>query len=128
MSIGNNIRNRRKELNLTQYDLAQRVHKSAQVISNWEREYTTITIEDLLALADALDTPILSLITDLEKDRHDYQVKQTSMGTDNLNIDKVAENIPDKRLRQLIQEYPHLDEKSKAIIDAIISLSKKKPT
>lgn len=124
MSIGNNIRNQRKELNLTQQDLAQRVHKSAQVISNWEREYTTITIEDLLALADALDTSILSLITGIKKDTNDYQAKHASISIDNLNIDKVAESIPDKRLRQLIQEYPRLDEKSKAIIDAIISLSK----
>ncbi len=53
MSIDDNIRKRRKELKLTQTKLGQLVHKSSQVISNWERGYTTgITIEDLIALAD----------------------------------------------------------------------------
>ena len=53
MSIDDNIRKRRKGLKLTQTKLGQLVHKSSQVISNWERGYTTgITIEDLIALAD----------------------------------------------------------------------------
>lgn len=53
MSIDDNIRKRRKELKLTQTKLGQLVHKSSQVISNWERGYTTgITIEDLIALSD----------------------------------------------------------------------------
>ncbi len=34
MSIGDNIRKRRKELKLTQTKLGQLVHKSSQVISN----------------------------------------------------------------------------------------------
>lgn len=111
MSIGDNIRKRRKELQLTQIELGQRVHKSAQVISNWERGYTTgITIEDLLALADALKISILSLIPHEENNTY--------------NANMVAENVTDQRLVQLVNEYPHLDEKSKAIIDAIISLSK----
>lgn len=111
MSIGDNIRKRRKKLQLTQIELGQRVHKSAQVISNWERGYTTgITIEDLLALADALKISILSLIPHEENNTY--------------NANMVAENVTDQRLVQLVNEYPHLDEKSKAIIDAIISLSK----
>lgn len=111
MSIGDNIRKRRKELQLTQIELGQRVHKSAQVISNWERGYTTgITIEDLLALADALKISILSLIPHEENNTY--------------NANMVAENVTDQRLVQLVNEYPHLDEKSKAIIDVIISLSK----
>ena len=111
MSIGDNIRKRRKELQLIQIELGQRVHKSAQVISNWERGYTTgITIEDLLALADALKISILSLIPHEENNTY--------------NANMVAENVTDQRLVQLVNEYPHLDEKSKAIIDAIISLSK----
>lgn len=114
MSIGDNIRRRRKELQLTQTELGQRVHKSAQVISNWERGYTTgITIEDLLALADALSISILALIPRAES----YTT----------NANRVAENITDQRLVQLVREYPHLDEKSKTIIDAIISLSKDNP-
>lgn len=125
MSIGDNIRKRRKELKLTQTKLGQLVHKSSQVISNWERGYTTgITIEDLIALADALKISILSLIPRVKDDSNSYREEQASFETDYINITKVAENITNKRLLQLINEYSHLDEKSKAIIDAIINLSK----
>ncbi len=125
MSIGDNIRKRRKELKLTQTKLGQLVHKSSQVISNWERGYTTgITIEDLIALADALKISILSLIPRVKDDSNSYREEQASFETDYINTTKVAENITNKRLLQLINEYSHLDEKSKAIIDAIINLSK----
>lgn len=125
MSIGDNIRKRRKELKLTQTKLGQLVHKSSQVISNWERGYITgITIEDLIALADALKISILSLIPRVKDDSNSYREEQASFETDYINTTKVAENITNKRLLQLINEYSHLDEKSKAIIDAIINLSK----
>lgn len=125
MSIVDNIRKRRKELKLTQTKLGQLVHKFSQVISNWERGYTTgITIEDLIALADALKISILSLIPHVKDDSNSYREEQASFETDYINTTKVAENISNKRLLQLINEYPHLDEKSKAIIDAIINLSK----
>ena len=53
MSIGNKIHQRRKELGLTQAELGRRVHKSSQVISNWERGYTTgIAVEDLERTTD----------------------------------------------------------------------------
>ena len=114
MSIGDNIRKRRKELKLTQTKLGQLVHKSSQVISNWERGYTTgITIEDLIALADALKISILSLIPHVKDDSNSYREEQASFETDYINTTKVAENITNKRLLQLINEYPHLDEKSK---------------
>ena len=59
MSIGDRIKKRRKELGLTQTELGQRVHKSSQVISNWERGYTTgIAAEDLEQLANALSIDI----------------------------------------------------------------------
>lgn len=111
MSIGNNIRKRRKELKLTQTKLGQLVHKSSQVISNWERGYTTgITIEDLIALADALKISILSLIPRVKDDSNSYREEQASFETDYINTTKVAENITNKRLLQLINEYSHLDQ------------------
>lgn len=55
MTVGKNIQIRRKELGWTQVELGRRVNKSAQVISNWERGYTTgITVDDITALSNAL--------------------------------------------------------------------------
>ena len=51
----NRIRQLRKELHLTQKQLADKINVSSQVISNWERGYTEIGKEDLKELAKALD-------------------------------------------------------------------------
>ncbi|MBM7585801.1 transcriptional regulator with XRE-family HTH domain [Bacillus pakistanensis] len=55
MDIGKRIKNRRKEKNLRQEDLAKKVNVSSQVISNWERGYTEPSQSDVAKLADALD-------------------------------------------------------------------------
>ena len=120
MSIGDRIRNRRKELGLTQTELGQRVHKSSQVISNWERGYTTgIAAEDLQQLATALSTDIIYFVP------NSYTTISEDLRSKPQNIPKVQDIPTDSRLGSLIAEYPHLDEKSKDIIDAIVALSKK---
>lgn len=55
MAIGEQIKIRRKELRLTQTDLAKRIKVSKQVISNWEREYTYPDANDISSLAIGLD-------------------------------------------------------------------------
>lgn len=52
--LGPRIKEKRKELKLTQKDLADLVKVSSQVISNWERGYTTPNTDDLSRLATAL--------------------------------------------------------------------------
>ena len=107
MDIGYKIRKRRKELDLTQVELGQKVHKSSQVISNWERGYTTgIVSEDLHELSVALSVPI------------DYFIP-----TNNATTTHQDTSPPDQRLEAIIRVYPNLDEKSKDIIDAIIKLN-----
>lgn len=57
------LRNYRKKQNLTQAELAKRVGVSGQVISNWERGYTTgISAEMINKLADALNTSSANLL------------------------------------------------------------------
>ena len=52
MSIGALIRKYRRENSLTQVELAQKIKKSSQVISDWERGHTKgLTAEDLRNLA-----------------------------------------------------------------------------
>lgn len=63
MSIGSTIKERRKALGLTQVQLGEKVFKSAQVVSNWERGYTTgITAEDIKNISSALMIPLKNLI------------------------------------------------------------------
>ncbi|WP_187620192.1 helix-turn-helix domain-containing protein [Selenomonas ruminis] len=120
MFIGSKIKARRKELGLTQTELGQRVHKSSQVISNWERGYTTgIAAEDLQQLATALATDITFFVSNT------YTTTSKAMNTGHIHISNIQETSNDRRLDSLIAEYPHLDEKSKDIIDAIVALSKK---
>lgn len=55
MNIGERIRKSRKENNLTQEQLADLINKSPQVISNWERGYTsTINHDDIAKLSVVL--------------------------------------------------------------------------
>ena len=57
MGIGERIRARRKELKIRQVELALKINRSAQVVSNWERGYTpVIPHDDVLALATTLET------------------------------------------------------------------------
>ena len=118
MSIGDKIRQRRKELGLTQTELGKRVHKSSQVISNWERGYTTgIAADDLRQLAIALDTDVHFFVPASPEHLHwGFMTAESSSGY-------LQESPTDSRLETLIEAYPHLDEKSKDIIEAIIKLS-----
>ena len=120
MSIGNKIRQRRKELDMTQAKLGKLIHKSAQVVSNWERGYTTgISADDLHHLAIALDTDL----------HFSVQTSPENASWGLLTDGKAATSLiresyyVDSRLESLIEAYPHLDEKSKDIIEAIVKLS-----
>ena len=120
MSIGDRIKERRKYLGLTQIELGQRIHKSSQVVSNWERGYTTgISAEDLQLLAQALATDITFFVPNA------YATTSEALEPDALKTVQVRDIPIDSRLSSLIAEYPRLDEKSKDIIDAIVALSKK---
>ncbi|GGC89748.1 hypothetical protein GCM10007216_20600 [Thalassobacillus devorans] len=55
MVTAERIRFLRIHHNWTQKKLSEEVGESSQVISNWERGYTTPSLENIVALADALD-------------------------------------------------------------------------
>ena len=119
MSIGDKIRQRRKELGMTQTELGKRIHKSSQVVSNWERGYTAgITAEDLQQLGAALDTDVHFFVPASPEHLHwGFMTAESSSGY-------LQESPTDSRLETLIEAYPNLDEKSKDIIEAIVKLSK----
>ena len=63
MDISERIKFYRKEQGLTQKDLGIRINKSAQVVSNWERGYTTsINQDDILKLSNAFGIAIEKLV------------------------------------------------------------------
>lgn len=60
ISIGQNIRRRRKEKHLTQESLAANVETSAQYISRIERGQVCPSLEFLYRLSAALECPLFS--------------------------------------------------------------------
>lgn len=63
MSLKDNIKALRKSKNLTQVQLGKLVNKSSQVISNWERGYTSsINQDDISKLASALSVEVSDLL------------------------------------------------------------------
>lgn len=62
MNIGRKIAERRKALQLTQNELAERVGVSFQAVSSWEREEYVPDIEKLPRLARALGTSVAFLL------------------------------------------------------------------
>ena len=59
VNVGDYIRLRRTELGMTQAQLAQKVGKSSQVISNWERGYSpSMKMGELARIAQALQVNV----------------------------------------------------------------------
>ena len=58
--LGARIKSIRIEKSLTQDALSKRIHRSSQVISNWERGYSGIEANDIFDILVALDVPKLS--------------------------------------------------------------------
>ena len=67
ISIGQNIRRRRKEKHLTQESLAANVETSAQYISRIERGQVCPSLEFLYRLSAALECPIYSLLPSTQR-------------------------------------------------------------
>ncbi|PWG13871.1 XRE family transcriptional regulator [Streptomyces sp. V2] len=59
--IGERIRNRRRELRLSQIQLGERVGRDHKTIHRWESAGTNMTVTDLLLLARALHTTVGAL-------------------------------------------------------------------
>lgn len=67
MQVGKNIQHYRKEKNLSQDELAERIFVSRQSISNWERGATYPDIQNLLLLCQIFDVSLDQLVKgDLE--------------------------------------------------------------
>ena len=62
MSLGDNIRNRREQLKLSQEFLAQQLGVSRQAVSKWETGQSEPTASNLVKLAQVLETTLSELV------------------------------------------------------------------
>ncbi len=69
MSIGRRIAERRRELHLTQDELADAVGVSAQAVSRWENDWNLPDLDKISQIAEILKTSAGSLI---EKSKNEY--------------------------------------------------------
>lgn len=61
-AVAKNLKRLRKQTELTQEELAERLHVTRQAVSNWETARTQPDVETLTALAEALGTDVNGLI------------------------------------------------------------------
>lgn len=76
--IGKKISNRRKELNITQSGLADKLFVTHQAVSKWENGKSIPSIELLYDLTQVLDVSIDYLLKDVEVTDYETLLKQTS--------------------------------------------------
>ena len=95
MNISERIKFYRKEHGLTQKDLGNRINKSAQVISNWERGYTiSINQDDILNLSNVFGVPIEKLV---DKNTPIFESRSNELST----VSPTGKKIDARTRRQL---------------------------
>lgn len=62
MDVGKTLKDKRKELQLTQEQLAEKIFVSTKTISNWENNKTTPDIDSLIRLANLFDLSLDNLL------------------------------------------------------------------
>jgi transcriptional regulator with XRE-family HTH domain len=92
--IGSRIREQRQKLRWTQKELAKKVNVSAQVISNWERGYTTPDSDDISRLSKAMNISSDYLLGTSENKESDWDSKLPELtAKDERDITKDLEKI-----------------------------------
>lgn len=94
MRTGDNIKMYRKEIGLTQKELADKVNLSSQVISNIERNYSSVSAEDLANIAKVLSvTPNQLLGESDSKGKKYYELTEKEKGDIAIQAEKLIEGI-----------------------------------
>ncbi|MCG0746347.1 helix-turn-helix domain-containing protein [Lactiplantibacillus plantarum] len=94
-SIGERIKEFRKSRHFTQAGLGQHVGLSAQVISNYERGYSTPSAEDIASIAAVLKIPISSLYATTNTELHATNLSPWASTTNRIDLDQLLQsNIP----------------------------------
>ena len=99
--IGNNIKNRRKELNITQQQMADDLFLSTSLISKLERGVKPVSLDTFHSIAEYLKTSIAALTAD----PNDPRIQHNQLINE---IDALLEDLDNKHLRivnQLMKTY-----------------------
>lgn len=79
MQIGQRIKARRKELNLSLRELAEQIDLTASFLSRIERDQSSPSIESLRKISNALEVPIFYFLTETDGEnpvvRHNQRIK-----------------------------------------------------
>lgn len=105
-SIGERIKEYRKNKKLTQRDLGNLIHESPQVISNYERGYTTPDSLSLKKISDVLGVSIDDLMT--EKNSELKKKKTADLKDDDLLLTFGGKPISDEDralIKRLMRDY-----------------------
>lgn len=81
MSVGDILKNKRKEFGISQSDLAEHLHVSRQSISSWENDRSVPSLDNLISLSDLYRISIDDLLKDNEElkqkiERNQERIKQ----------------------------------------------------
>lgn len=101
-SFGTRLANIRKEKNLTQNDIADKLNISAQAVSKWENDLTSPDIETLIKLSDIFTISLDDLVGKKksepvylpESERKDVNKMILRINVDSAEGDKVRMNLP----------------------------------
>ena len=101
-SFGTRLANLRREHNLTQNDIADRLNISAQAVSKWENDLTSPDIDTLIKLSDIFDITVDELLGKQKKEtvylpveeRKDINKLMLKIRVLSVDGDKVNVNLP----------------------------------
>jgi transcriptional regulator with XRE-family HTH domain len=107
MQVGNVIRKYRKEINLTQEEMAKRLGVTASAVNKWENGYSLPDISLLSSIARLLDISIDTLLS-YEKELSDAEASQlVAEANKKLKTEPVDEVL--QWMKQCLAEYPNCD-------------------
>lgn len=99
MSIGSQISARRKQLKITQQDLAERLDVSFQAVSLWERDECLPETDKLKNLATALNTSIAFLMEEKSSVGNSWELHDEMFSGDNM-LDRLKKYLQAKKMKE----------------------------
>lgn len=90
-TIGSRIRDRRKELGMSQEELAEKLYTSKQMISAYENDKTEIKVSVLKELVEALNTTTSFLVDGVKEVKCTPQAEELLEIFSRLDNDKIRE-------------------------------------
>ena len=111
MSFGENVGFYRKQLNITQEELAEMLFVSRQTVSRWETDSTFPDVETIISLCDIFECDMDTLVRGDAKNEEKPLVNNSSA-----RVDKIGE------MKEKLKQKRFLSERIIGVIAATVSL------